>query len=178
VDAPQLPDEGSAPSSAASPLSGGTPTPPAEPAKRKRRPSKTLLIALVITVAVVIPTALAIGIFAYGRATEPDRSTPIVSTDAFLHAVFVEKNETTIGLFSCEGWPAGQALAAMNAGIDPEVKVSWGRYSEQISTPDKSTVNARLTLRLGAATELQEWRFDVTHTTDGWRVCGAERLPS
>jgi hypothetical protein len=144
--------------------------PPGHPGRR-RIPIKRLLLILLVAGAVLVITGTGVGFYLYNKATEPNRSTPTVAVDQFLNALFVEKSDESVRLFTCPQWTSDQT-AQVRSRFDPEVKVSWGVVTEQSRQHDQGTVTARLRLNFQGHSDLQEWRFDVVNRK-GWRVCGA-----
>jgi len=101
VSEPQTPEGGHtppAPEAVAGPASGGDAagSSPA-PAKRTGR-RRSVLLVVVLGIVGALLSAGAVAVYLYDKATEPDRSTPVVSADAFLYAVLVEDAECRVGL--------------------------------------------------------------------------------
>jgi hypothetical protein len=126
---------------------------------------------MLVAGAILVITGAGVGFYLYNKATEPNRSTPTVAVDQFLNAVFVDKNDERVRLFTCSGWTTSQT-AQVRDRFNPAVKVSWGVVTEQSRRGDQGTVTARLRLNFQGHSDLQEWRFDVVNRK-GWRVCGA-----
>ena len=150
-----------------------TSTPP-QPSKG-RKAARTILPIVLFAVIGVASALLATGVFVYQKATEPDRSTPVISTDAFLHAVFVEESDDRVGLYTCADWPAPTASKEMKAQIDPEAKVSWERLTVVGSVDERATIEVRMLFRYPedvTPSGERYWTFDLVNV-GGWRVCGA-----
>jgi len=136
-----------------------------------------LLPALVFAVVGVVAAAGATGLYLYNKATEPDRSTPIVSTDAFLNAVFIEHSTDKASLFVCSRWDAAQAVSTMTSNIDPALSVAWGNFLDLQASQTEYRVRLQLRVSAGGSTDIRRWEFVLLRENGGWRVCSARQLP-
>jgi hypothetical protein len=145
------------------------------PAAPRRKAVRTILPIVIFAIIGVASALLATGLFFYNKATEPDRSTPLVATDAFLHALFVEESDDRVSLFTCSNWPASTAVDAVRSQIDPDAKVSWDSMTVADSSGDHAAVGLLLRFRYPedvAPSGERRWTFDLVNES-GWRVCGA-----
>ncbi len=159
----------------ATPAEIPTPPPPAVPPAKGR---KRVLPILGLGLLVLLVLGGGVALYVYDKATAPDRSTPIVSADAFLHAALVERSVDRVSLYVCDEWPAEQALAQVSAQLDPSVRVSWGGTSV-VQTGAEADVTVRMTFSVAGTglsqRSVETWRLAVVEESDGWRVCSAGR---
>jgi hypothetical protein len=142
---------------------------PAPPPVRRRWP---LVLLLGVVAAVVI--GLTAGIYLYTKVTEPDRSSPSVSVQQFLTAVFVDTDQGRTGLFTCSNWSARTALETVTAAADPNAHISWDTVVTEGQSGGEADVSVRMRFRYAgdvAPSGEQTWRFHVVRD-NGWRVCG------
>jgi hypothetical protein len=136
-----------------------------------------VLLVLAIVLGFVMVLAGAVGVVVYDRATAIDRSTPVVSGDAFLHAALVEGTVARVGLFTCQRWSAQDALAAVTALTDPEAKSSWDTFDVLSQSGGSAVLRARVRFQYpGEVAPSGEafWRLDLVDE-NGWRVCAVAR---
>jgi hypothetical protein len=122
-------------------------------------------------------------LYTYHKQTELDRSDPEVVLIRYLDATFERKDPAMAGLYTCSS-PSG--LAAINdlrADLERREKtfgvtivVTSGRM-----TKDNTSIGTdlRITANKNGAVESESsepWRFTMKDE-DGWRVCGAARVP-
>jgi hypothetical protein len=151
------------------------PAPPDLAAVKRR---KRLLPIVGLGLLVLLLLGAGVALYVYDKATAPDRSTPIVSADAFLHAALVERSVDQVSLYVCDDWPAEQAVAQVSAQPDPSVRVSWGGTSV-----DQAGAEADVTIRMTFSVvgtglsqrSVETWRISVVEESDGWRVCSVSR---
>lgn len=127
---------------------------------------------------------LAVGYLVYDQATAPDRSAPDVVVDNYLRAYLVERDDARAEQYACPSASAPPQLRALRDDIQARerrysisIAVSWGSLRVE-AAPDGRTVTTevRRTIADGSERAQDRWRFDVVDR-DGWRVCGAQRLP-
>jgi hypothetical protein len=159
----------------APPADISAPTPPDVPPAKGR---KRLLPILGLGLLVLLLLGGGIALYVYDKATAPDRSTPIVSADAFLHAALVERSVDQVSLYVCHDWPAEQALAQVSAQPDSSVRVSWGGTSV-LQAGAEADVTVRMTFSVAGTglsqRSVETWRISVVEESDGWRVCSVSR---
>lgn len=146
------------------------PVPPPRSGSRVISRNKLLLIIL-IAVGMVALVGGGVGLLLYNRATEIDRSTPTVAVRQFLHAAFVDKDDSRVKLFTCKQWTK-ERTAEVQRSFDPSVKVTWERVVLKSNQDGKALVTAQMRLVFQGLVDFQEWRFDVVKE-NGWRVCAA-----
>ncbi|GAA1808471.1 hypothetical protein GCM10009682_32810 [Luedemannella flava] len=154
-----------------------TGTPPARPKGRKA--VRTVLPIVAFAIVGVAAALLTTGIFVYQKATEPDRSTPTVSVQQLLTAIFVEEDNTRAGLFVCSEWSGDKAATAIKQQIDSEARVSWEGVKTADTQGDRATVELRMLYRYPedvTPSGGRYWTFDLVKD-GGWRVCGAHLKP-
>lgn len=175
------PNPGHLPGSAV-PTSAPASTAPAAgaraPVAATPRRGRRILLIVAIAVAFLIVLGGTIGVVAYDKATAVDRSTPGVTVEQLLTAIFVENDEARAGLFLCPGVNVAEAMAHARTTVGAEAKPSWeGLIVTQQS--DKSAVlSARVTLRYPGEPEPsgeQRWQFNLSRQ-DGWRVCSFGKM--
>ena len=184
---PSAPDAGTAPASdagtaptsdaAAAPVSDEGTHGSGPPSARHTGRGRRVLLIVVLALVGVLGAATATGLYLYDKATEPDRSTPVVSADAFLHAALIEGDEGRVGLYTCSTWSPRDALASVRSMVDSEARVSWDSFAVIEQTGDRARVTARMRFRYeGELAPSGERQLTLTLALDdGWRVCGAER---
>jgi hypothetical protein len=154
--------------------SSGPPVPapsaqPAAPARRKRR----ILLPVLIVVICLVFVGGGVGLIAYDKATAIDRSTPTVSVQQLLTAIFVEEDQSRVALFLCPSFTATDAMAHAHELVGADAKPSVGTVVVSQQSSAEATVNVRVTLRYPGDFEPsgdQRWTFQLANA-DGWRVC-------
>jgi len=144
--------------------------PPPPPVGRSTRPNRLLLIMLVLA-ALLVGIGAGAAFFLYDRATEIDRSTPIVAVDQFVAAVFIDKDDDRVGLFTCRRWTTERTVK-VRSRFDPEVKVTVANLTVQSQQGHQAVVTARMRVLFRDFVDFQDWRFEVVED-NGWRVCEA-----
>lgn len=156
---------------------------PTEPVNRVRR---VVLVALLVAGLGAVG-AMGAGFVWYDQATRPDRSAPDLVVSHYLRAVLVERDDTRADLFVCAA-PELDGLRGLRDEIeqrerafDVSVRVSWGALTRTRVAADRETVRTEVTIAgvAGAETRSERtetWSFDLVDT-DGWRVCGATKVP-
>jgi hypothetical protein len=141
-------------------------------------------IALVAGILVVAGgiSAASWGLFAYNQVTKVDRSDPEVVTDEYLRAALVRKDTAGVDLYTCADKSGLVAIQVLRDDLDEREKdfgvtfvVSWGAY---VRAGDTLTTDLTLTAMANGQSQGRQtdvWRFTVK-MSDGWRVCGAERV--
>jgi hypothetical protein len=137
---------------------------------RRRRWPLVVFLGLVGAALVAITA----GVYLYSKVTEPDRSTPSVSVQQFLTAVFVDANQQRVDLFTCSTWGSRTALQTVTAAVDPGAHISW----DTVVTVGESGSSAEVSVRMRflypgdvAPSGEQTWQFHLVRES-GWRVCG------
>jgi hypothetical protein len=151
--------------------------PPAFPPPRRGRsaiPRGKLMLIILIVGGLLAVAGAGTAFLLYNRATEIDRSTPTIAVRQFLGAVFLDKSDDRVRLFTCSQWTVSRT-AEIRGQIDPEATLSWDTIAEQSRFDGRAQVTAKLALRYPgelAPSGVLQWRFDVVEDS-GWRVCGA-----
>jgi hypothetical protein len=139
------------------------------PPRRKRSVFRIVVIALVAFIVV----GGVIGFVAYDRATAIDRSTPTVTVQQFLTAVFVQREPDVVRLFVCNALPPDEAMTTMRSLVGPDARASWDTVVLVDESKDSSHVDVRLRLSypgdIGPSGETAV-RFRLVRQQD-WRVC-------
>jgi hypothetical protein len=150
-----------------------------------RRGRQVILLVLLVA-AVSLVGALSYGFIWYDQATKPDRSSPDVAVSNYLRAMFVDRDEVRAGLFACrersvldEIRRSRDDLVAREKDLHVNISVSWGPL--QIARDNGRTsvsVDVRRTALIDGVTQsvVDPWLFEVVQQ-DGWRVCGAHKVP-
>ena len=154
-----------------------------EGAKKPSAVRKVLLYG-VLAVGVLGLGAVGVAFKAYEAEHAPDRSHPELVVEQFVRADLNRRDSAEASLFACSGDRGSNTLADLRAQIESDEKANGVstqvtvRYTE--SRDDGKQVIADLQLAQTAGglvtREVQRWTFNMTKE-DGWRVCGAERLP-
>lgn len=127
---------------------------------------------------------LALGYVVYDEATAPDRSAPDVVVDNYLRAYLVDRDDARADQYACEDASGLTAMRELRDDIQAReqrysvrIVVSWGSLHVE-SAPEGRvvTTEVRRTIADGSERAQDRWRFDLVDR-DGWRVCGAQRLP-
>jgi hypothetical protein len=121
----------------------------------------------------------AVGVFVYNRATAVDRSTPVVSADAFMNAVAVEEDPQRVGLYTCAAWSATDAFTETTRLIDPQARTTWDTFVVVSQSESAAVIDARVRFRYPgevAASGEKTWRFQMANE-QGWRVCSVTPAP-
>jgi hypothetical protein len=164
------PPPASAVPTAAVPTSGTPAAPAASGAPKKRR---RILLIVAIVVAFLVLLGGSIGVVAYDRATAIDRSTPAVTVEQLLTAIFVEDDAARAGLFLCAGVDVHDAFAQARDLVGADAKPSWESLIVSQQSGGSAVLRARITLRYPGDPEPsgeQHWQFSLSRQ-DGWRVC-------
>jgi hypothetical protein len=149
------------------------PPPPPPPPRRARTISRGRLTLIILVVGGLLLIAGAGTAFLlYNRATELDRSTPTIAVDQFVRAVFFDKDDDRVKLFTCPQWTT-ERTAEVQGRFDPEVRVSVASLAVQSRQEHQAVVAARMRLAIQDFVDFQDWRFEVVED-NGWRVCAAE----
>lgn len=158
---------------------------PASRATRSRLPWRRIVLVGLLVVGVGFVGALGYGFLLYDRVTRPDRSAPDVSVDNYLRALLVDRDDGRAALFSCRDAAGLAEIRALRDDIEAREKrfnvtitVSWGVLT--VIPQDRRasvTTNIRRTVGDGEERDIQSWQFSVVDD-NGWRVCGANRVPS
>jgi len=138
-------------------------------------PLGSLLIFAIVGFALALA---ATGLYVYDRATQPDRSTPTVTVQQFMGAVFLQDDASTVKQFVCDRWAPGDAITWTRGLADPEAHVSWDTVIAITESEDDARVTARVRFRYRddvAPSGEQQWRFDLVDE-NGWRVCNVGRV--
>jgi hypothetical protein len=137
--------------------------------RRKRR----FLLPVAIIVAVLVLAGGGVGLIAYDRATAINRSTPSVSVQQFLTAVFVEEDSARVALFVCPSLKVADAMSRARELVGTDAKPSVGTVVVSNQSVNDATVAVRITLRYPGDFEPsgeENWTFNMSNL-DGWRVC-------
>jgi hypothetical protein len=129
-----------------------------------------------IVVAFLVLLGGTIGVVAYDKATAIDRSTPEVTVQQFLTAVFVDNDPTRVQLFVCPGFDPSDAIAQAARLTDSQAKTSWDTVIASDQSDQTAEVDVRMRYRYPgelAPSASARWQFH-TRNQDGWRVCSFE----
>ncbi|MFC7482111.1 hypothetical protein ACFQX7_21690 [Luedemannella flava] len=151
-----------------------TGTPPARPKGRKA--VRTVLPIVAFAIVGVAAALLTTGIFVYQKATEPDRSTPTVSVQQLLTAIFVEEDNTRAGLFVCSEWSGDKAATAIKQQIDSR-PVSRGRASRP-PTPKATGQRSSCGCSTGIRRTSRQAVGDTGHSIWSRMAAGASAAPT
>lgn len=147
------------------------------PAPAPTRPKGRLLRLALIVIGFLAVVGGAVGFVVYDRVTAIDRSTPNISVQRFLTAVFVEAEPDRVQLFVCQGWDPTTAMNHARGLVDPQAKASWDTVTTVDQSGSQAHVDARIRLTyvgdIGPSGE-EHWRFRLALQA-GWRVCDVER---
>lgn len=129
--------------------------------------------------------ATAVGYNLYDRATKIDRSSPEVTVERYVYAMFGERDDAKARLLECHNKASGQGLrllrdqvTAQEARFDIKIVISTANHrSENVGNASTVTVDLRIDVperdgRLSRST--QRWQFFLRND-DGWRICSAVR---
>lgn len=143
-------------------------------------------VVLVVMAAVGIGAASAgvVALRAYHEATKIDRTTPSVVVREYVEAYLVARDDQRAELFICRNPEGFDDISAARSQLLAEEKS--GGVTTQV-VPARLTesdggrlVTAELKINQGSGLHTdrrtQYWRFTMVDE-DGWRVCGAERIP-
>jgi len=138
----------------------------------------SLVPLLVFAIVGFVLAAVATGVYFYDRATQPDRSTPTVTVQQFMAAVFLQNDTKGVEQFICDRWALDDAVSWTQGLADPEARVSWDTVVTIAESEDDARVTARVRFRYRddvAPSGEQQWRFDLVDE-NGWRVCNVGRV--
>ena len=146
---------------------------------RSTRGRRTLLF-LVLPISLIALGVATAGLVAYNQATQPDRSTPVISTDAFLHAVFVLEDAQRVALFVCMNWTADSAIQKARGLVASDARTSWDTFVVVSQNGDSALVQLRVRSQYpGEVAPSDEALWQVSLVEErGWRVCGLNRIAS
>jgi hypothetical protein len=123
----------------------------------------------------------------YDDATQVKRSAPDAVVDNFLAAYLQGRDDAEAALYTCRSADLA-AIAALRAELVKReadfhvtVTVSWRSLIVTGSDPAQRSVGADLVIRGTAngqalSSRTESWTFAVVDV-DGWRVCGAAKVP-
>jgi len=137
------------------------------------------LLPVAIVVAVLVLAGGGVGLIAYDRATAIDRSTPAVSVQQLLTAIFVEEDNARIALFLCTGIRPVEISQHAHELVGQDAKPSWENLVTEMQSSNTAAVTVRITLRYPGDLEPSgdtHWQFRL-NLQDGWRVCSFDPLP-
>ena len=119
----------------------------------------------------------------YHEATKLDRSDPEVVTDEYLRAVLVRKDAVGADLYACSDASRLAPVRALRDDLDRRerdfgvsIVVSWGAYERTREQLVTTLTIVAIKDGVEQSGSEQRWRFTLVEE-DGWRVCGAEKLP-
>ncbi|WP_162907799.1 hypothetical protein [Allorhizocola rhizosphaerae] len=149
---------------------------------------KRVLAIGAVAVALGAVGAVSATLLAYHDATKIDRSNPKVVLSEYLRASLVRKDKVGAELYSCSDQEKFAAVRILRDELDQRerdfgvsVVVEWGAQ-DRVDQGDKALLTTGLSIiaiknGVEQSSSEQRWRFTLIND-DGWRVCGAERLPS
>jgi len=136
-----------------------------------------VLFGLAVVLASLASTVGVIFAVVYEKSTAVDRTNPIVTVDAFMHAVAVQADQAQVGLYTCAQWPAAAAFAETMDLLDPQARgVTWDTFV----VVSQSGTEAVLTVRVGLRYEGEVAPSGATVlrlrlvNEQGWRVCAVQ----
>ncbi|MEV0564419.1 hypothetical protein [Dactylosporangium sp. NPDC050588] len=167
------------------PLGRPAPTPPSSPPKRGLGLRKTLLLVIAVAAAGLCLGGSIATYVLYDKATTPDRSSPTVTLQQYLHARFNTRDEARASVFVCDSpnlEEVDQAIAELRA-IESRYGVAiTASFSDMAVTTHGNESLVRLKINISIPEEgdrrsllTQNWAFDVTYA-GSWRVCSADKL--
>jgi hypothetical protein len=180
--------DGSTPASA--PVSGPPATtppaavsgPPATAPPARRFPLKWILVIVLASVLVLCVGAVGVGYQLYGRATSVPNSTPVVTVDSLLQAMFFDHSDADARAVRCDSKSVANLVSLQNDLSDREkrynikISVSWDSLLESSRHGGNATVTGNIIV--ATTTDGQNlrrvlpWQFSLVEHK-GWRVCGA-----
>lgn len=141
---------------------------------------KKLFLCGLASLGIVGIAAGGLALRAYDEATRIDRRYPEVVVRQYVSAVFDNRDDIKAGLYSCDKPAVGEILNLRSSLIAQEGKLGISTHvTVGVRTVSGETVNTELLVvrrSTSSTTERQIWRFTMVEE-DGWRVCGAERVP-
>jgi hypothetical protein len=142
--------------------------------------TRRILLFVLIGLAIAGLGAGGVVFRAYDKATQIDRRYPEVVVREFVELTFQRRDDERVVLYTCAHPRVGAIielrsnLTAQEKDLSISTQVGIGsRRVEGLSVYADLVVTRRSTV---ATTERQQWKFTMVQD-DGWRVCGAERLP-
>jgi hypothetical protein len=143
-------------------------------------------IVLIVAVAVGVGAVGAAGVAlrAYDQATKIDRTHPESVVGEYVDAFLVQRDATRTGLYICDN-PDLEDMDRLRVQLIHEEQdrgtLTLVALGVSHVMDDGRHVDTELLLSQGAGTDVrtraQMWRFTLTDE-DGWRVCGAEQIPT
>jgi hypothetical protein len=177
-------DSNSQPADQANEVGESAPWAAIEAAERRAGRRRTLLILAAFLLAICLVGGV-VGYVWYDRATQVDRSTPVIVVFQYVNAVFELRDDGRAELYECKNATSRSALHVVLDDLEEReqrygirITVSATNYS---STVEGATalVEADLLIDVPEADgklsrSSQRWRFEL-QDEGGWRVCDAQR---
>jgi len=143
-------------------------------------------IVLIVAVAVGVGAVGAAGVAlrAYDQATKIDRTHPESVVGEYVDAFLVQRDAIRTGLYVCDNAEL-EEMAALREQLIQEEKSSAAQTHVELG-PSQTSDGGRQVVRevvlsqgqgVEVRTRIQTWRFTLADE-DGWRVCGAEQIPT
>lgn len=158
----------------------GQATPAAATAAEPGRPGRLRTTLLIVVGFLVALGAVAGGalLFLYDRATAIDRSNPEGVAVQFLDAVLVAKDANRVRLYTCDSWPADQAMSLARPSFEDDVSSTWNDLNA-IADGRRATVtvNVQFVSASPRVRYSERWTMDLVNE-GGWRVCGLDKESS
>jgi hypothetical protein len=164
----------------------GRPVVDAEPKNPPRKPGKlrmAFVVMLSVSALVCVGGAL-VGYVLYHNATQPNRTTPSVSTLGYINAVFSDRDTLEAARYTC-GDPASiieiQALLDDIKGKEVKASVHIDVRAERIEQQvdgENATVQSELRVTVSGddtQEQIQHWKFTLADRS-GWKVCDARKI--
>jgi hypothetical protein len=126
----------------------------------------------------VIIALIAGGLYLSRQIDGPRRLTPEQTVNEFLSAVFLAADPQRTGAVVCKSWNANDAILRTRQAVPEDAHVSWDDVTVASTDGGRTTVRARLGLRLrddSRPSSFEQWRFALVDES-GWRVCEARPL--
>ncbi len=152
-----------------------TETAPAQPQTRQKGRAPLIFALLGVIVALV-----AGGLYVTRQIDGPQRRTPEETVNEFLSAVFLGTDPERTGAVVCKSWEPNEAIVRTREAVPDGAHVSWDEVKVASTSDGRTTVRARLGLRLSddsRPSSFEQWRFTLVDE-GGWRVCEARPLIS
>jgi flagellar basal body-associated protein FliL len=134
--------------------------------------------SLIFAMLGVIVALVAGGLYVTRQIDGPQTLTPEQTVNEFLSAVFLATDTQRVGAVVCKSWDPNDAIVRTRQAVPEDAHVSWDEITVASTNDGRTTVRARLGLRLrddSRPTSFEQWRFALVDEA-GWRVCEARPL--
>ncbi|MBB5871255.1 hypothetical protein F4553_004634 [Allocatelliglobosispora scoriae] len=154
-------------------------------ADEDRRSSKTrrIIVFVLVATGLVVLGGAGLTFRIYDQATKVDRSQPEVVVREYIVAVLNRRDDAKAAIYSCENSQGLMSILELRSSLESDERkfnLSTQVSLARLSRDGSGRVDADLEILQqgsgGATQDRQHWKFTMVQD-DGWRVCGAERLP-